>query len=489
MVSRHVLLLLALVWSATPASADPCQNLSAQLSGTTAPSDNMIAKVFETLWRETELRSSTATGPLLFTSHSGFSVHPTCDGNIRIRSFLYYPMGLVVRDTGLQEEFAGRVFSLVEAEYGFMLYIKRTHLTPLEDDLTYLFANGNEFPPHCRTIEDCIVEAGTPDRPRASVLDPKRRYGVAEAPPSGCEPLLATLYGAGHELLRRADGEPAPREYVPLCRRLSVQPEAERVGNGQLKIVEKQDYERLFSVPIRGKYERVSGNLLFGSVPNVTNVKHCGQKLTFRAAAEGSAGLEVGGDYFILSGKLAMRLSAGAELETVYGQQVYLNSSAYTLSDAGESEESVFVTFSTEGAEPILTVMNCDPDGAGLIPQSLYMVEVYNDGFGSGPMVLAYQDLIAIAQGQANTNVAPGLLAGIGLASPSARTRGQAWRIEGSFEYFRIRDALRQYVMSRTDLNDILTTAQADSATYDRHVDYFAHLLLAVTTESQPSRD
>jgi hypothetical protein len=487
MVARHIALLLFLIWSAVPAAADPCSDLNSQLSRDLTPSDRLITMVFEALWLERELRN-TAAGPLMFTSHSGFSVHPTCDGPVRIRSFVYYPIGLVVRDTGLRQTFSGQHYSLVEAEYGFLLYIRQAHLAPLEGDVTYLFANGNEFPPHCRTAANCLAGSETSGRPSGSVLDPKRRYAVAEAEPTGCEPLLATLYKPGHEILRRADGVPAPREYVPLCRQLPGQSEEEAGRNGQLKIVNKQDYERLFSVPVRGKYERVSGNLLLGSIPNMTNEKPCGQTLRQRTVAEGSAGLEVGGSYFILSGKLAAKLSTSAELSVEYGQQVHLNSSAYILSDIRESEESVAVTLSTHGAEPILTVMNCDPDGAGLLPQSLYMVEVYNDSFGSGPMILAYQDLIGIAQGQANTNVAPGELAGISLASPSARKRGQAWRMEGSFEYFRIRDALRQYVIYQTDLHDILETAAADSATYERNVDYFAHLLLAVTTESRPAR-
>ncbi len=492
MLGRRLLVALFFVLAmAANAVARPCADLSPQPAAANESEDSVLTKLVGFLWHQKDIPQNSEAAPakLYFTSSSGFSLYPTCDGNARYKSLLYYPIGLVVRDTGVRSELSGKTLWLVESEYALLMLIPEDDLTAVQPDKTYVFANGLDFPVYCSEPSGCVGDAGQAAAQKGFNLHPQFRFGVADQPVQGCAPLQITLYNAGDKRLLRADGQPAPDRYLLPCVAAAAPGDgsADAFGtqpNGQVKIVTDSEYQTIFKVPLRGDYHRLSNDLLAAFAPGTTNVKPCGETLTTKQTNEASAGLEVGGSYFILSGKVGGTITENTERTSEIGADVFMQSSAYSLSKVQPTSDDEPI-LTTDGTEPIVAYLTCDSEGPGLAPKKLYMVRVYNENLGDVPLILLADELPNTVAAQASGDMGP--LAGIKTATPSARERGQAWQVTGYFEYFRLRDAFRSYVAQQTDVPEALTAA--GDASYQRQIDYFAHLLMAVTTEPRPARN
>lgn len=483
-VRSTVAILVSWLALTAPAIADVCKDVDA-LRGTATADEGLVSKFLQIIWQQDTIAAEAAPQELLFTSSSGFALYPTCAGKTRFKTFLYYPIGLVVRDTGVREKLRGHTLRLVESEYALLLLIPDDHLTKLEPGKTYVFANGLDFPPYCRERE-CFGETAAKAKKRQFVLNPTRRFSMSDTPINGCEPLQVALYDKGNKLLRRADGKPESKEYVLPCFEPTRQEiDAGSFGtrrNGQVKIVTADAFKVLFDVPLRGDYHRLSKGILERFAPSMTSVKPCGTTLTFRTANKASAGMEVGGSYFIFSGKFGGNVTEGATRTRQLGADVFMQSSTYSLVRESQADNSDQPVLGTAGSQPIVTYLKCD---RGLTPKTLSMVRVYNESLGDvPPVILLPEELQNTAAGQANGEM--GEFAGIMPASPSARERGQVWRVKGYYEYFRLRDAFRSYISNDSDLPEILHMDGADQTTLLRYIDYFAHLLMAATTEPRP---
>lgn len=90
---------------------------------------------------------------LYFTKTSGISVIPDCNDKNQGKSFLVYPVGLVLKkisERTINHFMASHTYWLVETEYGLRLFIPKHDIEELDQNKTYFFANTHDGrAPYC----------------------------------------------------------------------------------------------------------------------------------------------------------------------------------------------------------------------------------------------------------------------------------------------------------------------------------------------------
>lgn len=463
----------ALLGSQPAWAIDLCQVLK-QNSGITRDDPTLLKELWERVKSiftpvpsATALPSQKPPAPLAlsFTTASGFSIKPICDDGHHWEASLYYPIGLVVKPLA-EGDLGGKLYTLVETEYGLHLFLLKEHLSPLTPQATYVFANSAERKGYCSAPTDCIEPTQKQQIQTGRHFSAQTRYAMVTKPIAdqvGQNPATPLcLYEV--DLFDKNGKSLSEKAFVNTC---VEDTQGQHGQDGRLKIVTFEQYQKLFAVHLGGIYQRYDDNLLKQILPNTSNKKGCRdtdvQKITLNKG--GGAKIEV--PIYVLKIGAEATISRLTERSYKFGEGYYSFYSSYH-----------FMTAHTK-IYPIEAMSLCDTHLA--FAKTPYSLTIYHEdlpnkefSFNIEALIKSYQQIDEDMKGYQTTK-------------HEYYQTGRFWVIRGADQYFKLRDVLRGNVESLPNINMILRD-QEDPIERERVVNFFAHLVMEATSHFQPQK-
>lgn len=437
---------------------------------------------------------------LFFTNISDYSSRPVCDvatgRATNYLSHLYYPIGLVVRKLG-EVRHASTDYWLVETEYALRTYIRKAHLSPMEENSVYLFANGVSKP------KRYCPGQGAPDCTPASYVEgrqiaPQTRYAVATRADFAASHAVEDVNYIGapsdrrcgvvrvdvHGRSNRRDAAPILQERARLntCvdEGVPLDPHERMVSSGQqfldptLKIVRLADYEAYFDKKVASSLLRMDRGMIGRLAPEFETQKKCNTVLKFETGTsysiQGGVGikflsaLEIGGD--------AAKKSVHSFQEQL-GADVAIQLLSYDL--ATENDQGAVL-----GA-PILIRFGCDTRNSA--PQTAHEIRITHPS-----IAVANDFVISFRPVQAGAPPPDDALAISSEGKSGLFDQGYVFRIRGPADYFPVRDKILALIQLdyRNKLQELYFDPD-DRLYFHRLASFITHLVIASAGSPAPS--
>ncbi len=409
-------------------ASTPCTDFNQFIAApSTGDAIERLKGAFKALWSDEAPMES----DLYFMNSGGFSLRLKCRGNALYAPHLYYPMGLVVKklDSDNIRLGNGKIYILVEAEHGLKMYVDQTHLQAIEPGYTYVFANSLKFEPYCLGTRTCDAARRLEAMKKKRYLSPTGYYAGIRGDLTACDESPVTLYKQGHHTVYRADGR-VQSAMLNICQMSDATDE--KVWPEGVKIVTFDKYKDYFSFEVGGNYQRFTDTVLAKLIPFSTNRKDCNEvsmnQINNRIGAGGGVDVTI----------YVAKLSAGASTEKILENLTTLPDGIYIFYSS--------YLFHQQKFDAIEIFFNCDDKDGGrnLNPISLYSIKIHNSNVDGGEIIINGQELIDVIIDLSRSNGSK--LDGITYASQAGRKIGRYWKVNGYYEYFRLREAYSLYL-------------------------------------------